>query len=399
MFVDFEREFNTDPDEFPQPLFDYYSKELPEGLKYQKVAPGMIAIANFEKIGGIKPVITEKMKNALGDNYTAQDLFSYAHNSQTTIEFKPIKPGVFLLNGKEVDAKAIVKFSDDRFLENSGSFFMQPRHFNPPFEIEVTGNGCKRKLLFQQQPYESANVSKFGNVDDDVLRISILIDRTPGAQTSYNIALQIENSKSVGDTVEAIKIYNALVNGEGTIIGHHIETKSNKSGIPEDVIEFWEKVGKIENKCNCHFVMTTEAISYDIAYEIERIYQNLIKKKPVKEWRQIDSVTLPLKGNNIEEIRKEANSEHNAFQYVTRYVIDIFETHLELPTIACMYETSYTVRKERGKDSVKISFINDKRYTTALSFSTQEEMDDFIRKHDGYIKELEDYIDVRKIVE
>lgn len=399
MFVDFEKVFSKEPEKFPKPLIEYYSKDLPEGLKYQEVEPGVIVIANFDKIGGIAPVITEKMKKVLGDKCTAQELFTYAYNSQTTIEFKPINPGKYELDGKEVDAKAIIKFSDDRFIEDSGSFFMRPRRFNPPFEIEVTGNGCKRKLSFQQKPMESVSVSKFENVDDDVLRIAILIDKTKENQIKYNISLQIDNSKSVSDTVEAIKIYNALSKGEGTILGHRIDAKSDGLGIQNDVVEFWRKVGEIEKELNCHFTMTTEAISYDLAYEIERIYQNIVMNKPVKEWRQIDSVTLPLKENNLEEIRKSANSEHNAFQYVTKYVINIFEEHLELPTIACMYEATYTVRKENGKDSIKISFKNDKRYTTALSFSTQEKMDEFIRKHDGYIKELEEYVDVRKLVE
>ena len=398
MFVDFEKVFSKEPDQFPQPLFEYYSEELPEGLEYQEVSPGMIAIANFEKIGGIAPVITEKMKNALGDNYTLKDILTYAYNSQTIIEFRPVNPGVYLLNGKEVDAQAILKFSDDRFLENDGSFFMHPHPFNKPFEIEVTGNGCKRKLLFQQKPVESVSISKFENADDDVLRISILINQTQEKQTKYNIALEIDKSKNISDTVEAIKIYNALMNGEGTIIGHRIEGNSHSNGIPGEVVEFWDKVGKIEKECNCHFVMTTASISYENAYEIERIYQNLIIKKPVKEWRQIDWIKVPLNENNLAEIKKMANSEHNAFQYVTKYMINIFDEHLALPTIACMHEASYTVRKEKGKDSIKIAFKNDKRYTTALSFPNQKKMDEFIQSHNGYIKELEDYVDVRKVV-
>ena len=397
MFVDFEKALEMDKSQnIPKPLLEYYSKSLPDGLRYKEIEPGVAVIEGFKRIGGLVPELSEQDRMLLGPSPTPRDILYYAFNAQKEIKMVPVKAGYYLLDGKEVPVEKYVLFDNGLSIKNE-AFHIQPQPFADPFQVDVEGNGCKITLIIQQQAYDSITESKFSSIGDTCFQLTYYINRDRAKPLRFNISYQLDLAKNVQEGVEALKLYNAFAVGEGAIGGTKLNQGKVSVQIPNRTIAFWERVADVERICSVSFALKTEDISFEEAMDIERLYQNLVLKRPIRDWHQIDSLNIPGAGNDIELIKKDSNLGHNAFQYVTTYVVNILGKELKLPSIACTYHLSYSVRKVTHKDEYKITFKkDDQRFTSSLSFVDQDTMDAFIAENPNFATVIQECVDVRQ---
>ena len=269
--------------------------------------------------------------------------------------------------------------------------------FPEPFQIVVEGNGCKLALSVQQQINESIRESKFSSVGNTSFQLTFYINRDERKPSRFSVSYQLNNAKNVLEGVEALKLYNAFAMGDGRIDGKLLIHNSVSQPIPDRTISFWERVAEIEKVCKISFKMKTDDISLAEGMDIERLYQNLVLKQPIKEWHQIDSISIPGAGNDIQEIKKGASCPLAAFQYETSYIVDVLGQELKLPSIACSYNISYKIRKVSGKDEYKITFMNnDQRFTSCLSFADRSALELYITENPDYANIIQDCVDVKQ---
>lgn len=201
--------------------------------------------------------------------------------------------------------------------------------------------------------------------------------RDTSRKVKYTV--KIGNPKTVSETIETIKLYNAFVTGNACIDGRKLNgvNKTSEGRIfSESEILFWEKVLQIEQKLNVHFVPPVADVSMEEAVAVERLYQSLIKINPTKTGKRIDSLT----GKGVREIKElsEKSVGEQLYMEITRVEeYDLFGEHLELLGLVSICNAVLSGYTTEG-DSMTVKFADksesEKLFTTILLFSSEEEL-------------------------
>ena len=385
MFVDFNRVFKNKTQtqlSVPNVLIDYMNRSLPTGIKYVIDSNGHCVITSTTEscnIGGFKFVPTEEQKKILGKNFTQQDILDYFYNIQEPIPLVLDKDGYILLNGQEFPVEKITfnPFSPIEYI--SGSFHMYPQKFPEPFQIKIGCNKYERTLLVKRIPNDSVSIAAFESDKDAPFYIQYFID-IKKQTLKLNVSFNIAKAKTIRDIVESTSIYNAFLDGKGTILGKALDVKLDSSAakrFDDNSIVFWEKVLQVEEHLKISFIPPQKDVDFDTICLVEQLYQNLINQLPTRSSQLINSIDANWNFDSPQKSIKEIIGLPIFFEFEVISQIELFGVTMKLPSLLGIFNSVLKEYTEKG-DKQRLIFIDEseekKRYTSVMCFKSEEEL-------------------------
>lgn len=384
MFVDFNRVFNGKPQtelKIPDAMVEHLNTSLPQGVKYRATENGnceIVSDGGSVTFGGFLFVPSEEHKKILGKKFTIEDVLSYSYNAQKPIPLQLKKEGYITLNGEE--------FPIDRLHYNpycpvtyvSGEMVMYPQPFPAAFPLQIGCAKYSRQLIFKRVPNESVHIAAFESEGETPLTVHYFVDEVKST-IQFNISFNLSNAKTIRDVVEATSIYNAFVDGNGLFCGQplitDIDTSKAKKYDPDSVL-FWEKVLSIEELLDVSFVPPQEDIDFSTIQTVEMLYQNLIKKVPIRDNKKIDSLDGEWDMRDDAEVKKSIGKSIY-FEFQATSHISLFGVERDLPCIIGIFDSTlanYTVKGKKYKLLLEHLSEEKHMYTSTLRFTCDEEL-------------------------
>lgn len=386
MFSNFKDTFIRKPQytsEPPKAVIDAISKDLPDGFNYVYESNGFCRIDadNGFNIKSGKILLSEEAKNILPQEPTIEQIKQYSYNSQTKIAIAPDDDGCFEINGKRIKAEKLISAPLENYRFENINFYMEPAPFPPPFEMVFSGNKYKKTMHIHRTPNKSLNVQRYESEEKEPLSVVYYVNVTEEKFT-FTLNINVKNAKSVYDVLSSYKIYNAFIDGHGSIADTKVSNIKNveKNRIPQEAIEFWEKLYKIEQFFNMTFDITNNITVADIRY-VEEIYRCILKKKPYKSFKEYSSLkgkgTSKSSSNNI-PINKEI-----LFEFKTYRHYELLGQVIELKSLCGIFGASIkNVIPGNQRDNNNITIMlqpadGERMYESVMLFLTDQELEDF----------------------
>lgn len=391
MFVDFNRVFKNKSQtqlSVPPVFINYMNRLLPEGVKYVVAEDGNCVITgtdNSFSIGGFSFELTDEQKRILGKNYTDKDVYDYFYNIQKPIPLTLKKDGYILLNGHEFPVEKMAYNPLAPITYVSGSFCMFPPEFPDPFEIKVGCDKYERTLTVSRIPHNSVSIMAFESRKEDPLYIQYFVDKKKQSLT-LNISFNLEKAESIKDIVESTSIYNAYLEGKGTLSGHKLDAKlctDNVKKFNENSILFWEKVLKIEDYLEVSFIPPKGNVDSHTICLVEQLYQNFINKIPIRDNRKINHIDGKWDNEDTENNINESIGNPLFFEFEVLSNIDLFGIRIELPSLVCVFNAvlqDYVTKGEKQQLLLADESKEKERYTSIMCFKTDEELAEYKAK-------------------
>jgi len=386
MFSNFKDTFINKPQyesKPPKAVIEAISEDLPDGFHYEYASEGF---CRLEADGGFniqsgRYELPEKAKYVLKENSTYQDVMAYCFNSQTPLVINPDNDGGYIINGEHFEAKDLVK-APMRELEFSfAKMVMMPAKIDLELRFNIEGNGCSMPLVVHRVPNESIDVQKFESDDSQPLEIIYYMDpkKITGPFT-FTINLHINKAKTVKSMIDAYKIFNAFMDGKGSIEGNRLETKERRPQniVPDEVIDFWERVYEVEKVFGVAFDVSVPLKVID-AIQLEALYRSLIENKPFKTYRKYNSIS----GNGeFKDVISEDGTQIY-LEYEITETLDILGQTISCLGImgifgATVESSSLPPKNEEGPFTINlIETEGMKMYESKIYFTSEDEMKDF----------------------
>lgn len=383
MFVDFDKVFHETPQpqaQIPPALVSYLSSKLPSGVKYVIDKEGNCVIDGDGKpftLGGYVLKITGKHKEVLGENFTKEDVLRYFYNIQKPIPLELKNPGYVLLNGEEFPVEKLFLNPHNPILVKSGKFYMSPKAFPPPMQIDVGCDSYTRKITISRVPNESINIATFESEKNEPLGIKLFVNEDDNT-LSFNMSLKLSFAKTIQDIVESASIFNAFLFGKGRLFGKPLEAKLSAEGVKpfdETSIVFWVKVLKIEEHLGIRFTPPQEDVDFKTICLVEKLYQNLINNTPIRDDVKPDSLDGKWEATDEENIQQSIGKAIY-FEFDATNSIDLFGVHLELCGIeGIMNAILERFTKSRKKYTLHLADVSEDkpRKCVSIFFRSEEE--------------------------
>lgn len=390
MFSNFKDAFIRKPQftsKLPQAVLETVSRSLPEGFRYVEDHDGF---CRLDCDGALEitpssvrlPAEAAPLFEALG-KITMNEVSAYAYNSQTQIELVPDKNGFFVVNGKRIKMDDFVVAPLKNTQLREGHMYVCTSPFPPAFEIEVGGNGYGLKLLVQRQPINSIAEVKISTIGDSPLKVSYTLD--PYAQR-MQFTISINNSSSAYEMLAAREIFNAYINGKGTLCGAPIESRDDNKNklIPEESILFWHRVVEVEKALKVQFDVSQE-IAIDDVKTVDILHRSFAENRPYKEY--LKDTTLrgvgDMKSNILCEDGKPKDNEI-LFEYVEGVEVHLFGVTLQLYALVDVFggrvsEMSSAPAGATGDFFVKVVPVEGKRMYSSTQFFLDEKQTEEVR--------------------
>lgn len=389
---DFNKIFNPDRKaqyKCPDELIDFFGKkDLPSDLEYKKDKNGNYIVVGKTgkfKIDGIKVILSKEQEKDLGSYYTFDDLMYYFYNSQKTMQLEPIEEGFIILNGKKVALEKLMVKSFlpyETFKLVDGKFHMIPSKFPDPFSIKIGNRKYSRELIVARVPNNSKYILKYQSDTSSPLIIDCTFNRKT-KEISFNISLKLQFASSTKDIVESVMIYNSIIDGNGYVDNVKLQefsTMQNNKKFDENSAAFWEKLLKIETELGIKFDIPKEDVEFNIICEVEELYQNLIKKKPIKFYEHIDCLNGNWEGQDLEIINKNIGKSF-LLQFNTDCYFNLFSKKIKLPTINIVYNSVLKSIENNNKLLLDNENLNKKMFIVKLCFKNEKELNEYMKNH------------------
>lgn len=408
MFVDFNKVFKSKPQSqfaVPPAFIEYLNRSLPEGVKYVADEKGNCVITGTDDsftLGGFSLDLTDEQKKILGKSYTDKDVYDYSYNAQQPIRLKLIKDGYVLLNGHEFPVNEMAYNPLASIKCVSGSFWLSPPGLPDPFEIKVGCDEYERTLKVSRVPNNSISIWAFESEEEDPLCLKYFADMGTQRMT-LSISLNLGTAKSVKDIVESASIYNAYLDGKGTLLGHKLNGKlktDNVKKFNEKSILFWQKVLNIEECLEVSFIPPKDNVDNHTVCLVEQLYQNLIHKIPVRDNQKINYIDGEWDFNDIGNDMSESIGQPFFFEFETMSNLDLLGVKLELPSLICVFDAALQdcIMKDKKQRLVLADESEEKeRYTSFMCFKTEEELAEYKKK--GYNEIITLFHDAKRVQE
>ena len=366
----------------PDAFVDYLSKSLPEGIKYEQLSDGFCTVvpekADSLTIGGFTPKLNESQKEILGEKYTYNELLEYMYNSQTPIEMVPVDGENVTINGENISEKLLFCRPKDPIDIMETKRFMSPQKFPEPHSIKLSAGTVSVDIMIHRIPDNSIHRMVYESLESEYIYIHFTIDNH-NHSSSFTINTKADMIKTVEEVISSMRIFNAFLDRTLCINGTPLSSINNKEEhyFSEDSIQFWEKLLQIETVLNCKFIPHQENISFNLACEVERLYQNLINSTPVVSRYNVDYV------NGLEDVNDHVHENIGKevfFRFHSIETIELMGIKLELPTICyvfnCVFEDIIT---DGNKYRIKLANVSEDkpRYTSVLSFANEEAIEQY----------------------
>lgn len=399
MFVDFNKVFKDKPQTqmaIPQPLVNYMNKSLPKGIKYVADENGNCVITSETgsfSIGGFVFEPTEKQIKILGQNYTQQDVLNYFYNSQKAIPLTLKKEGYVLLNGNEFPIEKM-SFNPNvsiKYVEKS--FWLYPSKFPEAFPIKVGSDKYEREVFISRVPNESVDIMAFESSYDEPFIVKYFINENKKSIT-MNLSLNLIKANTVFDLVQATSIYNAFIDGKGTLLGHSFGSglkDSNVKKFGEKSIGFWKKVLDIERILKVQFVPPQDNVAPEDIYLVEQLYQSLVNKIPTRDNQRINSLNGKWDFESLGWDINDMLGKPMFFRFECTSHVELFGIKKDLPTLIGIVNAVLNEYKLNGKKQ-EVTFIDEsqekKRFNSIMYFESEDELLKFVNGNHQEIIEM-----------
>ncbi|MCD8107272.1 MAG: abortive infection system toxin AbiGii family protein [Oscillospiraceae bacterium] len=384
MLLDFDKIFGEPElqDTIPEGYINYLNRSAPPDTHYERMGKDSCVLVGDDgkkvTLGGFVFEPTEKQKRALGENFSEEDFKYYLYNSQTQYKFSLAESGQVIINGEKRPINQLSIYMNKSIDYSESYIFIIPSPMDMSFDMCVSVDTVKQSLHMVRKPNDSVSEALFESDDSDALKLSMRANlRDTSRKVKYTV--KIGHPKTVSETIETIKLYNAFATGNACIDGRKLNgvNKTSEGRIfSESEILFWNKVRSIEERLDVHFVPPVADVSMEEAVTVERLYQSLIKINPTKTGKRIDSLT----GKGVHEIMEisEKSVGQPIFMEITRVEeCDLFGEHLELLGLVSICNAVLSGYTAEG-DSITVKFADksesEKLFTTILLFNREEEL-------------------------
>lgn len=396
MLVDFNRVFKNKTQtnlSVPKALVEYMNRSLPEGMKYVVDDKGNCVISSTNDkctISGFKFVPNEEQRKILGKNFSIEDVLNYAYNIQRPVQLKFNKDGFILLNGKEISIEkmAFNPFAPIKYVSNS--FYMLPPKFPDPFLIKVGNEKYEKTLQVKRVAHNSVSIKAFESDKNEPFYVKYFVDEK-NQTIKMNFSLNISKSKTIRDIVESASIYNAFIEGKGTLLGRPLTVKvdNDSKKFDSNSIVFWEKVLKIEEYLEIQFVPPNDDVDFETMCLVEQLYQNIVNEVPTRKNEKIDSIDANWDFNYSKKKIEEVIGKPLLFKFQGTVCFELFGVTKELPCLVCVFNTILKRFTQKGKIQ-KIILDNEneekKQYSSIMCFKTEENLKEYeINNHEDMV--------------
>ena len=396
MLVNYLDELNKEKiNEIPETLLKTLSGKLPDGLKYANVQDGICCIVPEEKplcIGGFKPIITEDIKDAIGDSADLFILQKYAYNAQKQIEFKPIVEGEMLINGNKVKIETFLIDPRHEKYFKDGYFVLIPEKMNESTIMTIGSKDNKRNMKFHRIPNNSHDVISFVSEGDDSLKCTINFNEST-KKIKIHFSYDINNVRTIKDIVEVLDIFYAFKNNMGFINEYpvNISEFDDDYKFNEDALWFWRRVREVEKSIGASFDISkgnySDYINKELVDDIELLFKSFVQKNPLRINSRIDKIEGDCQ-NDDEVICADSNTLM-LLRFQLEYIFNLFGKEYRFPALIFVYNAKY-MKKEIKDEKYKIFFEdkdeNEKMYYSVMLFSNFEELFEFENKNDKIVE-------------
>lgn len=385
MIPNFDKVFKAEPKaekKVPKGVIEYLNSTIPQGTKYIPGKNGSVILSADGKpvtMGGFSIEIPRSIKKQV-ENLNGNDFYQFIYNAQMKLKVKLDKEGYVIVNGQEMPVEDFYKDIYNPIKKKNMQFFLVPEPFPEPYDIKVASDKYTYELKLKQKPYASLTEIHFESEDGKPLKLKLSLDKekeSSHVQLTYNL----NYAKSVREIVEVVEIFNAFIDGKGYLMGEKIPSNmvpdEPKDKFDKKTLEFWEKVLKVETALGLTFKPTKDVPEMETIYNIEKLYQTIILKKPIREEHKITSLSSEWNAESMDRI-KNAIGKPMYFQYTGDLKFNIMEQEFECPSIFGMFNCKLAdVTVENGEATLVFDDeSNDKKgYTSVLSFATEAELD------------------------
>lgn len=402
MFSNFKDTFVKKPQftmKTPESVLDVISKDLPEGFRYIEDHDGFCRL-DCDGVMDFTPVcirLPEEAKSlfAQKNNFSMNDVVAYAYNAQQNIDLIPDKDGCYTVNGQKIAADKFIIAPMKNWQLKDGRMCITAPPFPPPFPIEVAGNGFSLTLMVQRQPVNSITEVKIATVEEGALSMNYSFDPTK-KNGKMKINITMCSSKSVSDVLASKEIFNAFIQGKGTLCGMPIKTdeENQVSVVPDEVIQFWHKIVEIEKVFNVKFDASQELVFEDVK-RVEELYRCLIKKEPFKTYLKDNTVRGTGKFDEILNEEGIKVGKEILFEYEERIQMELLGVVLKFSALVGIFDSMIGEIK-MPEDGISGDFLmkllpaKGKRMYAATQYYLEENAPEIARKNHHHIQKFQE---------
>lgn len=402
MFSNFKDTFVKKPQftmKTPESVLDVISKDLPEGFRYIEDHDGFCRL-DCDGVMDFTPVcirLPEEAKSlfAQKNNFSMNDVVAYAYNAQQNIDLIPDKDGCYTVNGQKIAADKFIIAPMKNWQLKDGRMCITAPPFPPPFPIEVAGNGFSLTLMVQRQPVNSITEVKIATVEEAALSMNYSFDPTK-KNGKMKINITMCSSKSVSDVLASKEIFNAFIQGKGTLCGMPIKTdeENQVSVVPDEVIQFWHKIVEIEKVFNVKFDASQELVFEDVK-RVEELYRCLIEKEPFKTYLKDNTVRGTGKFDEILNEEGIKVGKEILFEYEERIQMELLGVVLKFSALVGIFDSMIGEIK-MPEDGISGDFLmkllpaKGKRMYAATQYYLEENAPEIARKNHDHIQKFQE---------
>ena len=283
-------------------------------------------------------------------------------------------------------------------------FFLVPEPFPEPHDIKIASDKYAYTLKLKQQPYASLTEIHFESENEKPLKLKNSLDEekeSSHVQLTYNLSY----AKSVREIVEVVEIFNAFIDGNGYLMGERIPSNvipdEPKDKFDKHTLDFWKKVLQVETALGLAFSPIKNAPELETIYNIEKLYQTIILKKPIREDHKLTSITSEWNAESTTQIKKSVGKPMY-FQYTGDLKFNVMGQEFKCPSIFGMFNCTL-VDVQTSNEETTLIFGDEseerKGYTSVLCFTNEADLDAYGHAgENNHAKDLKDARTIREIL-
>lgn len=407
MIPNFNKAFKSTPTAektIPKAVMEYLNSTAPTGTRYIQDKDGGITLIADGKpftISGFTLEIPKSIKKQV-ESFSKDEFNQFVYNAQMELKVNLNKDGYIIINGEELPVEALHRNIYNPIKQKNMQFFLMPEPFPEVPDIKIASDRYTRILKMKRYPYASLTEKHFESEDGKSLKLKLTMDdkkESSHIQLTYNLNC----AKSVQEIVESVEIFNAFIDGKGYLMGEKIPSDAfsdnSKDKFDKRTLDFWEKVLEVETALKLSFVPTKDSQKAETIYNIEKLYQTIILKKPIREDHKLTSITSEWNAESTTQIKKSVGKPMY-FQYTGDLKFNVMGQEFKCPSIFGMFNCTL-VDVQTSNEETTLIFGDEseerKGYTSVLCFTNEADLDAY--GHAGENNHAKDLKDARTIQE
>ena len=407
MIPNFNKAFKSTPTAektIPKAVMEYLNSTAPTGTRYIQDKDGGITLIADGKpftISGFTLEIPKSIKKQV-ESFSKDEFNQFVYNAQMELKVNLNKDGYIIINGEELPVEALHRNIYNPIKQKNMQFFLMPEPFPEVPDIKIASDKYTRILKMKRYPYASLTEKHFESEDGKSLKLKLTMDdkkESSHIQLTYNLNC----AKSVQEIVESVEIFNAFIDGKGYLMGEKIPSDAfpdnSKDKFDKWTLDFWEKVLEVETALKLSFVPTKDSQKAETIYNIEKLYQTIILKKPIREDHKLTSITSEWNAESTTQIKKSVGKPMY-FQYTGDLKFNVMGQEFKCPSIFGMFNCTL-VDVQTSNEETTLIFGDEseerKGYTSVLCFTNEADLDAY--GHAGENNHAKDLKDARTIQE